>query len=314
MPELYVPFTAPDLFASANVGLVDVMSDSGTWITNPPKHWQGGVQYDSDCPEVNVTVSPCVSGVANPVSPSKSSTWTRGTRGSRAFTIYDEADCAPVGDWYKVGEQKVLRALAVSGPSQVERTFWSGTSGATPHVIYPNLSSTGPVLDETGRITLQPSSTIISGAPLDVTEGMGRLEDVFGQCYDSRGWVHVPIGLINALCARSLVCREGSRLYTWAGNRVVVGRGYPTGSSGSGPGGTTPPGGSAWIWATSPVWGIRGAVRTFDPVQSLDRSVDTVKFIAEQTHLLGWNCCRVGVLVTTGGEQAGDPLTPLQDT
>jgi len=307
VPELYVPITLPDMFTLARVRLVEAIN----WIGSPPAHWQGGVQYDADCTEVSVTVSPCVSGVSVPVSPAKASTWSRTTRGSRAFTIYDEADCSPVGDWYDVGQQKVLRALTQSGPTQVERTFWSGTSGATPHVIYPNLSSTGPVLDETGRITLQPAGTIISGAPLDVVEGLNRLEETFGACYDGLGLIHVPLGLINSLCAKSLIYEENGIIRTWAGNRIVVGWGYPTNV---GPGGTTPPGGSTWMWATSPVFGIRGRVQNFDPVQSFDRGVNTAKFIAEQTHLLGWTCCRVGVLVTTGGEQSGEPLTPLQDT
>ena len=305
--ELLVPVTPPDLFESGRFGLYDAVN----WFPGP-NHWAGGIQYDADCTESNVIISPCVSGAPSGIT--KSATWSRTTRGSRPFTIYDEADCSAVGDWWTEGKTKVLRALGQSGPTQVERTFWTGASGGAPHVIYPNIMSTGPVLDETGRITLQPSGTAISGVPLDVTEGLNRLEATFGDCYDGIGWVHVPSGLINSLCARGLVYLDKNNsniLRTWAGNRVIIGRGY---SLTAGPGGTTPPGGSTWMWMTSPVFGIRGPVRNFEPIQSFDRGVNTAKFIAEQTHVLGWTCCRVGVLVTTGGEQAGEPSAPTQDT
>jgi hypothetical protein len=95
---------------------------------------------------------------------------------------------------------------------------------------------------------------------------------------------------------------KNNKLYTWAGNRVIVGKGY---SIDIGPGGVAPTAGSAWMFMTSPVFGLRGQPVSFDPVESFNRNINTVEFIAEQTYLLAWHCCVVGTQVTLGGEQAG---------
>jgi hypothetical protein len=308
MSEVYAPISLPDLFLPASFGLSSVVN----WITPSDTHWAGGVQYDVDCTEVSVTLMTCISGVPSDPAPTKSVTWSHATRGARAFTVFDRADCSPVGsDWYEVGQQKVLKALTQSGPIQLERTFWSGVSGAAPALVYPNLTSTGPIFDDTGRILLQPSSTLVSGAPLDVVEGLGQLENTAAACYDGELTIHVPLRIAAELEAKALIYRDGSIIRTYCGSKVAIGRGYV---STIGPGASTPPVGSTWMFATGPIFGIRGTPRTFSPVESFDRSVNTVQMIAEQTFLLGWQCCLTGVLVTTGGEQAGDPLSPLQDT
>lgn len=307
--EVYNAVTLPELFAPGEYGL----SSAVNWVTSGER-WAGGIQFDADCTEVAVTIMECISGTPTPI-PSKFATWNHLTRGARSFDIYDRVDCSPAdGTWYEVAQTKALRALTNSGPTQLERTFWTGavgvTGGAGPR-NYPNLTSIGPIYDSTNRILLQPSSTIISGAPLDVVEGLGALEEALGNCYDGAGVIHVPVRVGVELCARYLVYKQGDKLYTWLGNQVVIGRGYP---SNFGPNGSVPPVGSTWMFATSPIFGFKGQPRTFQPRDSLDRSVNTLLMIAEQKFLLGWTCCLAGVLVTTGGEQAGDPLSPLQDT
>lgn len=305
--EVYAPISLPELFLPASYGLSSVVN----WITPSDIHWTGGVQYDADCTEVSVTMLPCISGAPDP-SPTKSITWSHDTRGSRPFDVFDRVDCsAPGSDFYEQGQQKALRALAQSGPIQLERTFWSGVGGASPALVYPNLTSTGPIRDSTNRILLQPASTLISGAPLDVVEGLGRLEEVAAGCFDGELTIHVPLRIATELAAQYLLYKDGQILRTYCGSKVAIGRGY---TSTIGPGGSTPPVGSSWMFATSQVFGIRGQTRTFTPVESFNRNINTVQMIAEQKYLLGWQCCLTGVLVTTGGEQAGDPLSPLQDT
>lgn len=300
MPEVYDPITLPDLFEQGPFGL----SSAVNWLTNASAHWQGGVQYDSDCTEVAVTMMECISGAT--IS-GKVDTWSHVTRGSRPFTIYDKVSCSPIGsDWWDVATTKALRALVNSGPVQLERTFWSGVSNAGPALVYPNLTSTGPIFNDLGRILLQPATTAISGTPLDVVEGLGALEAAFGTCYDGAGVIHVPFRLGAALAANYLIYEKNNKLYTYGGNQVVLGRGYPTNI---GPGGSTPPAGSTWMFATSPIFGLRATPRTFTREQSFDRSVNTLSMIAEQTHLLGWTCCLAGVLVTTGGLVGGSPTT-----
>lgn len=304
MADNYTVLSLPELFSSEGYGLASVME----WITPTDSHWLGGVQYDVDCTEVAITMMECISGAPSP-NPTKSATWSQLTRGSRPFTLYDEVDCSPAdGDWWKTGQATALRGLANSAPTGIERALWNGATNSAP--VFPNLTTIGPIFDSSNRILLQPAATIISGTPLDLVEGLGRLEKALGDCYDGWGVIHVPTQLGPALGARALCYREGSRLYTYNGNRVAIGKGY----SGTGPGNTVQPAGSQFIYATGPVFGIRGAPRVMDPVQSFDRSVNTLKMIAEQTFLLGWTCCLAGVLVTTGGETAGEPGSPLQDT
>lgn len=289
--------TVPDLYALTGQGLLDNV----VWITPTTDHWKGGIQFDADCAFTNITISPCISGAPVQIA-TKASTWDHVTRGARAFTVFGKSNCTPGGsDWWTTGRDRSLRALSNNGFMSVEATFWTGATNNAPAVIYPNLTSPGPVFDETGRIMLQQAAITITGV-VDIVEALDRLEARFADCYPGEGWLHVPIDLINALCARYLVQYRNGRLYTWAGNRVIVGKGYP---SNIGPGGVAPVAGSTWMYMTSPVFGLRGTPVSFDPVESFTRSVNTVEFIAEQTFLLAWHCCVVGVNVTLGGEPAG---------
>ncbi len=297
--EAFMPLTVPDDFDAQRYGLMSVI----TWVPSGDNHWKAGVQYDVDCAEAQITLSDCiVTGIAP-----KAATFTRVTRGARAFTVYAEKDCSPPGsdDWWTDASNEVITALGQASPTQIEKAFWSGYSGGNAAPVYPNLMSTGPVFDSTNDILLQPSATLISGSPLDVVEGLGRLEESLGNCYDGVGVIHIPVRILAELAAQSLVYRDGQVLRTFKGNLVAAGAGY---DSTIGPGGTTPPAGSAWMFATSPIFGLRSAAQTRNnTVESFDRSVNTLKIIAEQTVLIGWKCCRIGVLVSTAGEPIGTP-------
>lgn len=297
-PNVFQPVTVPDLYERAAYGLLDNI----TWVTPPDGHWQAGIQWDTECTRTDVTISPCISGAPDVIA-SKAATWDGDTRGAIPFTVFGEADCSPAGsDWWDRGQAAALRALSNSGPISVENTFWTGRSANAPVVVLPNLTTVGPIRTEFNQtLLLQPAATIITGT-LDVVEGLQRLEGAFVGCYDGEAWVHIPLGVVEAFCARDLIQEKNGRLYTWGGNRVIVGRGYPTNV---GPGGVTPTAGTTFIFMTSPVFGIRGAPRSFSPTESLNRNINTVKFIAEQNYVLGWHCCIMGAQVTLGGEPAG---------
>lgn len=297
--DVYAPVTVPDLFTPGRYGLTSVVN----WISPSDSHWGGGIQYDADCTDVNVAALECISGAPETIAHMSEATWEHETRGARAFDVYSRVDCSPAdGDWWNVAQTRALRALTNSAPWQLERTFWSGHSHIAPAHIYPNLIATGPIYDETNRILLQPSATVISGSPLDVVEGLGALEASFAACYHGEGVIHAPFRMAAALAAQNLIFKDGSVLRTHNGNAVALGRGY---NAARGPGDTTPPVGATWMMMTSPIFGYRGQARTFTAAESFDRSVNTLEMIAEQKFLLAWSCCLHSVLVTYGGETAG---------
>lgn len=311
MVEVYTSeVTVPELLESPGYGLLENV----TWIPGDGAgHWRGGIQYDADCYASSPTVSACFDGGPTEIA-DKAATWEHDTRGARAFTVFDEWDCPPVGrglslDDLNDARDKALRALSASAAFTVERVFWSGDVGNTPAQVFPNLvtiSATPVVTGTRGLITLQPAGTLITGG-LDVVEGLGLLEEAVAECYHGRAWIHVPSVLLPALSAKNLCYERNGRLFTYAGNRIIVGRGY---DSSVGPNGSANATGVTQMYATSPVFAIKDTPRAFGPVESLDRSVNTLKMIAEQTYLLGWHCCLIGVTVTMGGEEAGEVAGP----
>ena len=288
----YVPISFDD-FTSRPYGLLSV----ATPVT-ADDHWQAGVQWEPLCAQGSSTFLPCVSGIA--LTPTaKSLTYDETYQGARPFTIITELDCAPVGAWVDA-EPQSLQALTRVEQGLIEEAFWTGIAGGQ-HLVYPNLTTVGPVFDS--EILLQPAGTYVSGVTaIDVVEGLGQLENALAACWDGVGVIHVPSILLPALCAQSLVYREGARLYTKAGNLVAAGAGYPWNV---GPNNAVSPAGTGWLMATGPVFIIRGNAKVLDKQASLDRSVNTLKVISERTVLVGYSCCHAGVLVTLGGEPAG---------
>lgn len=300
----------PDLLEAPGYGLLDNV----TWIPGDPAgHWQGGIQYDAYCYASSPTISACFDGGPTEIA-DKAATWEHMTRGSRPFTVFDQWDCPPVGRGLTAAvlddaRDRAIRALAASAAFSVERVFWSGDVGNSPAKVYPNLidiNDTPIVTGTNGLITLQPSGTNVTGI-VDVVEALGTLESLVAECYHGRAWIHVPSILLPALVAQNLCYERGGKLYTYAGNLVIVGRGYDITQAPDEITHPAPqvPGAHAHMIATSPVFGIKSTPRSFGPVESFDRSVNTMKMIAEQTYILGWHCCLISVGVTLGGEAAG---------
>lgn len=307
MTEAYTSdVTIPDLFEPNGNGLFDNV----VWLDAQNDHWKGGIQYEANCTDSLVTISSCypdgiaISGIAE-----KSATWDKVFRGSKAFTIFQEYDCSPAGMGLTLSNIDNATALAIKALSETasreaERVLWSGQTNNSPAINYPNFVQCDvcPKFDSTGRILLQPTPIMVTGATLDLVEGLGRLEESASNCYNGRLFIHVPLVLAASLYNQNLITRVNNRWLTANGNRVILGNGYP---STIGPGGATNIVGVTQMYATSPIFGLRSSPRVFGPVESLDRNVNTFKFIAEQTFLFGWTCCLVGVSVTIGGIEAG---------
>jgi hypothetical protein len=175
-------------------------------------------------------------------------------------------------------------ALARVEQYQVEAAFWTGAAGGQT-VAFPHLAANAEVLDSQ-QIVLQPvATTCVTG--VDAAHALGALEDCLADCYAGQGVIHIPRIALPTFAAWNLVEARDGALFTTAGNRVVVGGGY----AGTGPDGTSPAAGSTWMYATGALFGYRGDVRMHSPRDSIDRSANTMRMIAERTYVLGFECC-----------------------
>lgn len=271
----------PPAFTLLPYGLWDAVEQR----TPGNPHWQQGVTWIERCPDGGTTYDECltVTGTGAPPEPAaKADNVDQTDRGATPFTIFTEFDCAPVG--LRDAETVASDALARIEQQQVEAAFWTGTVGGQT-VAFPHLAADAEVLDSQ-QIVLQPAATTcVTG--VDAAHALGALEDCLADCYAGQGVIHIPRIALPTLAAWGLVQARDNGLFTTAGNRVVVGGGY----TGSGPDGTSPAAGSTWMFATGALFGYRGDVRMHSPRDSIDRSANTMRMIAERTYVLGFECC-----------------------
>lgn len=258
-------------------------------------HWQQGITWVERCPDGATTYDDCLAvtgtGEAPPAPPAKTGNVDQTTRGATPFTVYAEFDCSPVGlaDAARVAADALAR---VEG-RQVEATFWSGTAGGQI-VAYPHLASDAALEDGQGIVLQSTASTTVTGA--DVAHGLGVLEQELADCYAGQGVIHIPRSALPTFAANGLVREAGGRLYTPAGNLLVVGGGY----SGSGPDGAAPDPGTTWVYATGAVFGYRSEPYVSQVRDSFDRAENTVRMIAERTYVVGFECCLLAAHITLG--------------
>lgn len=279
----------PTAFTPLPYGLWDTVQQP----SGDGPHWQQGINWIERCPVGDSTYDECLSvtGVgAPPEPPTKTANVDQSTRGALPFTVYAEFECAPVG----LGEAESVAsdALARVEQTQVETAFWTGTAGGQP-VVFPHLAADAEVLD--GTVVLQPvASPVVTGA--DVAHALGVLEQELADCYAGQGIIHVPRSVLPTLAAWNLIVERDGRLYTTAGNLVVAGTGY----TGSGPNGTAPAAGTAWIYATGAAWGYRSDPYVTRLRDSLDRTSNTLRMLAERTYLIGFECCLLAAHIVLG--------------
>jgi hypothetical protein len=184
----------------------------------------------------------------------------------------------------------------------VEREFWTGEFGTTPHLAEDTaVTGTDGVIEQTAAV-------VVTGSPLDVVEATGMLEDALGSCYGNQGIIHVTPKTLTAMANRAIVVRDGPRLRTPNGHLIAAGQGYP----GTAPDGTAPAGGHAWMYATGAVAVRRSGIVIPSPqiVQVVNRSKNDVVQVAYRTYVIGWDCCHFAALVRLGGEITGAVGTP----
>jgi hypothetical protein len=275
------------------------------WRTDGDR-WRAGVEWETVCGGSSSTYDECVivgstsgavtgSPVPFPDPPAKEETATRATYGATPFTLYAEVDCSTPG-FYEDSTDVVRAIFERTEHQQLESVFFTGTVAGVANAQYPHLAANALVTDaESGGsvVNLQLAATAVTGVATCVEVALGLLESAFADCYGGAGIVHVPNEVIPLMAEAYLLERDGEDLYTTNRNRVVAGTGY----SGAAPDGTTSAG-VRWIYMTPRIFGYRSDIRTFDPETTLDRSVNTVKAIAERTYVLGYDCCLVAVPVS----------------
>lgn len=297
----------PPTFSSSRYGLLSVVQ---TPDSSEP-HWQNGVTWSSFCPADGMgdtTYDECIAttgapegAVPSPVTKMVNVDHT--LRGATPFTVYTRFDCAPVGN--AEAQRIATTALAQVEQWQVEQAFATGLLETGQRLAFPHLAATAEVRDNAG-VVLQPvTSTAVTGAPVDVATGLGRLEQALADCYGGRGVIHVPSRALPTLDAYTLVRPVGGRdtgtgqfgrqLETLAGNLVAVGAGYP-GTGPDGTGSTT----TAWLYATGPVFMYRSNVHVNPFSSTVNRADNTIEMIAERTYVLGFDCCLHAVQVELG--------------
>jgi len=269
-------------------------------------HWRAGVEWETVCGDADSTYDECViigatSGAVTgvpvpfPEPGPKAATATRENFGATPFTVYAEVDCSAVG-FYDDSTAWARDRLERTEFKELEKIFFSGTVAGVVDAQFPHLAASAEVTDVEANgnsVTLQQAATIVTGSAVCVEVALGLLESAFADCYSGAGIVHVPNELIPIMDQAYLLERDDDRLITGNGNVVVAGTGY----AGSSPAGVVDPA-VRWIYMTPQIFGYRSEIRTFAPETTLDRSVNTVKAIAERTYLLGYDCCLVAVPVS----------------
>lgn len=269
-------------------GLMSVVQQPAT--TDP--HWQLGVEFEPiTCSRADITFESCPATGGFDKTPRD----VLGLSGSNPFTVYTMAQCATVG--FADRARELATAVLTAGEGRaVEREFWTGELGVTPH-----LAEDTAITGSDGEVDQSAAVVLVSGA-VDVLEGIARLEEALSDCYGNEGVIHVPPSVFTHMCSKGIAYRDGPRMRTCNGHLVAAGAGYP----GTAPNGSAPTTGTRWVYATGAVFLYRSAINYVDAIPGVvNRSKNTIAQIAERTYVVGWDCCHFALPVSIGGEIAG---------
>lgn len=262
-------------------------------------HWQNGVTWQDFCPSTtgDTVYNDCLSvtgvGGSPPPMSSLTANVTRTDRGATPFTLYAEFDASPVGLDAAGTRAQAEYHLGRVEDYALEHAFWTGQAGGQ-QVVWPHLAANAALLDPNG-ITLQTAaSAVVTGTGTDVVQALGQVEGALATCYGGQGVIHIPRLAVPAFDAWDLIKDDGTgKLYTKAGNLVVLGGGYP----GSSPAGAVPAAPLAWIYATGQVFGFRSDVMIRHMPETFDRSANTERRQALRTYVLGFECCLIAAQI-----------------
>jgi hypothetical protein len=248
------------------------------------------IEVETCSPGIVTTASCAVTGTGD-----KIRTDALQVRGASPFTVYSLPVCSPIG-YLDEARTIAQNALTYGEARAVEREFWTGALGTTPH-----LAANAQVTDVDGTI-LQTAATVLvtGGAVVDAVEGLARLEEALGWCYGSEGVIHAPNSVVTHWEAYGLLRHDGTRLRSPSGHIVVSGNGYP----GTAPDGTAPGPGTRWVYATGAIQLRRGPIEmsATNNSEMVDRAKNDIVLVAERTYVIDWDCCHLAIQIKIGGQ------------
>jgi hypothetical protein len=276
-------YVAASPFAPHRYGLFSVVDEP------PSERFRGGVDFQPDaCDAAQTTSDDCPTGI----SPHKLPTTTGlGTWAATPFTVFSWIDCAPVG--FEDAQSRTVTALRRGEERAVERAIWTGSASVTgAATIYPHLAASAASGTSSGAVLQTAAVVAVTGSP-GITRALGALEGAFLACYGGEGVLHVPAEALANLARDQQLVQDGpNRLRTWNGLRIAV---YASNNK-EGPTGAVAPAGKAWLYATSAVSMRRtGVEEASSVIEGLDRGNNTLRYIAERTYVLNWDCCTYAV-------------------
>lgn len=281
-PRLYV---ASPRYTPFPYGLSSVVQ----WVDETDVHWRNGVQFEPDSfADAHLTMEKCfdTDDDEDDVA-AKTATDQIDLRCANPFTVYAELNCPPIGHWddYKA---RTIAALDNGQGRPMETAFWTGVTGEA--TLYPHLASDDVVVEEA---CVQTAATVVTGSGTAASwqQGIALLEAALVDCYGGVGVIHMPFWVAAILQGEMFLVVDEKRqqLRTRLGTLVAAGTGYP----GTGPDGSAPANGAAWIYGTGAIVGRQSAVDISTREEALDRSINRMVMIAERTFVLAWDSCHV---------------------
>jgi len=299
VPDLFVLVDGPG-YTPLPYGLLSVAPP----ITEPDAHWVQGVQWQPEvCRDALSLTALCVTGVG----PSGTPVSGMPIVAAQSFRVYSLIECAPVGQGNDAGRLRARADAALTNGEAraVEHVFWTGN--AANGTVLPHLAEDTAVFGNSqgaATVQLQSAATVLGGGTaLDVVEAFGSIEGALAACYGGVGVLHVPRAAVPHLANKNLCYIQGGQLRTYNGNLVAA---YSPGDR-AGPTGADPAAGQAWMYATGQVVLRRGQiVHVGETVPDfLDRTDNTLSYMAYRYYSVGWECCHYAVNVSLGGDITG---------
>lgn len=206
------------------------------------------------------------------------------------FLVETAFECASTGWETQDYEGRARRQLEAGTPKALEYELWTGALRNDGDITQPYLAS------------LSASYFPELGAdPVSASLGLAMAGQALANCaHGGRGTIHAPQTIADLwLYEGSGIVEDNGRLVTRVRRDVVIaGAGYP----GTGPGGTAPAAGTAWIYVTGPVrYWLGEPFITPDKIsEALDRRRNKIEYRAEREAMLAFDpCCHFAILVST---------------